>query len=136
MAGVIFLVYIYYFWLIMRGQASVFEVAIIKNLAAWMIEKGALVKQYLWAMLFLSFTIELLYLVLTFLVFTNPVILFFTIFLAGFECLHLLVIGMNFIKFFQGEIVIKHLLNWRVERSSAVLLFTHATLVMLAMMVI
>ena len=136
MAGLFFLVYSYYFWLIMKGQATDFEITIIKSLAGWMIEKGALTKQLLWVLLFFSFILEMTYIVLALLILSNPVITIFTILFAGFDCFHVSVLTLNFIKFFHGQIAIRYIFNWKIERAGAVLLFTHATLVILALLFI
>jgi len=68
---------------------------------------------------------------LVILIVANPVMLGFTVLFAAFELLHLLVLGLAFKRFFQGQKVLKEVFNWKMERSSALLFFTYSLLVLI-----
>ena len=98
----IFLLYSVYFIKIIKGNPESFELELLSSLANWMIEKGAKSQVRIWLMLFLSLLLEASYFLLVFLIVANPVILGFTVLFASFELLHLLGLGMEFKRFFQG----------------------------------
>jgi hypothetical protein len=127
----IFLLYSVYFIKIIKGNPESFELELLSSLANWMIEKGAKSQVRIWLMLFLSLLLEASYFLLVFLIVANPVILGFTVLFAAFELLHLLVLGLAFKRFFQGQKILKEVFNWKMERSSALLFFTYSLLVLI-----
>jgi hypothetical protein len=91
---------------------------------------GEASRKQLWTMWAVSFFLEAVYFGLTFLLINNPVMLMLSATMAGMESYHLLSTGLNLRRFFKGEANISKIFNWRIERSSAVLLFTHSLLVL------
>ncbi|HBK54280.1 MAG TPA: hypothetical protein DDZ44_10120 [Syntrophomonas wolfei] len=127
----IFLLYSVYFIKIIKGNPESFELDLLNSLANWMIEKGAKSQVRIWMMLLLSLLLEASYFLLVILIVANPVMLGFTVLFATFELLHLLVLGLAFKRFFQGQKVLKEVFNWKMERSSALLFFTYSLLVLI-----
>ena len=116
---------------IIKGNPESFELDLLNSLANWMIEKGAKSQVRIWMMLLLSLLLEASYFLLVILIVANPVMLGFTVLFATFELLHLLVLGLAFKRFFQGQKVLKEVFNWKMERSSALLFFTYSLLVLI-----
>jgi hypothetical protein len=81
-------------------------------------------------MLILTVAFEAGYFFLVFYLINNIVIQYLSCFVAGTEIFHLIAAIINFYRFFQGRIVLKDIFNWHIERISAILLFTHALLVL------
>lgn len=129
-AGSIILVYSFYFGRIIKGNPQNFEIELLKALADWMINRGPSSKNKLWGMLFLTVVFEAGYFLLAFILINNMVMQFLSGFVAGTELFHLVAAVINFRRFFQGKIVLKDIFNWSLERISALLLFTHALLVL------
>lgn len=130
-AGLFLLLYSVYFYHIMKGHPQGFELELIKALAEWMINRGPASRWQLWMLYLLSLVLEIIYFCMVFYLLNNVVIKMFTIFLASFEALHLGLVGINLSRFFGGAMPIKKLLNWPIERTSAVLFFTHTLLVII-----
>ncbi|MGI5921112.1 MAG: hypothetical protein ACOX6I_05185 [Syntrophomonadaceae bacterium] len=133
MAGVILLVYSLYFTRIIKGNPQMFELELLKALADWMISKGPASRNHIRIMLLLSVLLEGAYFLLAIFLVSNIVMQFFTGMLAGVEIIHLLTMAINFSRFFRGKIVLKNIFNWHLERISALLLFTHALLVLVVL---
>lgn len=129
-AGIILALYSLYFIRIIKGSPREFENEMIKAFAAWIIARGMAARGQVWLMILASLILEIAYFVLVFTVIRNPVLLTFTGFFAGVELVHLLLVAIAFYRFFQGKLMIKQLFNWRVERMSALLFFTHSILVL------
>lgn len=129
----IFFTYSFYFFKIILGKPEEFEIELLKSLANWMVNKGVKARSQLWWLFFLSVALEIVYFTLVFVNVTQPVLLIITSFFAGVEIIHLITVGISFSKFFGGKIVLKDLLNWKVERLSGLLFFTHTFLVMVCL---
>ncbi|MDD3879011.1 MAG: hypothetical protein PHP26_03355 [Syntrophomonas sp.] len=126
----IFLLYSIYFIKIIKGNPESFELELLNSLANWMIEMGSKSQVRIGLMLIFSLLLEASYFLLVILIVANPVILGFTVLFAAFELVHLLVLGLAFKRFFQGQRVLKEVFNWKMERSSALLFFTYSLLVL------
>lgn len=129
LAGLFLLLYSVYFYHIIRGQPQGFELELIKALAEWMINRGPASRWQLWMLYLLSLILEIVYFSMVFYLLNNAVIKMVSIFFVSFEVLHLGLVGVNISRFFAGHMPLKKLLNWPIERTSAVLFFTHALLV-------
>lgn len=130
-AGLLLVLYSVYFYQIMKGNPQGFELELIKALAEWMINRGPAIRWQLWMFYLLSLVLEIVYFSMVFYLLNNAVIKMFTIFLASFEALHLGLVGLNLSRFFGGSMPLKKLLNWPIERTSAVFFFTHTLLVII-----
>ena len=86
-------------------------------------------------MLLLSFSLELLYFVLVFAVIKNLALLIFTGLFVMIEIYHLTSFGLSLARFFRGDIKLKYLFNWRLERFSALIFYTHSLLVLVSIIV-
>lgn len=130
MAGCIFLFYSVYFVRIIKGEPEVLELHIHASLAEWIIHTKAPAQLYMWAMFALSVLLEALYFYLTLVYIKNPVMRIFTGLFILFEINHLLGLWYNLRRFFRGQYLLSQIFHWGRERSSAVLFFTHAFLVL------
>lgn len=130
MAGLIFLLYSVYFIHIIKGDAEHLERQMLKSLADWIIRKKAATRAYIWAMFAGSVLVEAVYFYLTLVWIQNPVMLSLTGLFILFEIYHLLGLGFNLAGFFRGQRLLSQIFNWGLERSSAILFFTHAFLVL------
>lgn len=126
----IFFLYSLYFVRILKGTHLAFEQEMLAALADWMISVGAGARRQWWYLITAAVLVEIIYFVLTFLLIDNLLLLAFTGALVLLETLHIFSTINNFAKFFKGAIVLKQLFEWRVERISAVVFFTHSFLVM------
>ncbi|HZK43715.1 MAG TPA: hypothetical protein VFC73_05435 [Syntrophomonadaceae bacterium] len=133
LAGMIFISYSYYFFKTMIGKPEEFEYELLKTLAAWMVEKGSKSRQQLWMLFFLSLILEIFYFALVFINIEQPVLLIITCLFAGFEAFHLFIIGRALNKFFSGAAMLKDIFNWKIERTSALIFFTHSLLVLVCL---
>lgn len=133
LAAIVFLVYSLYFVHIIKGTYQGFEQEMLTALADWMISVGAAARRQTWILVTAAVIMEAVYFVLTFLVMDNLLILAFTGALVLLETLHIFSTINNFSKFFKGTIVLKQLFEWRVERISAIVFFTHSFLVLAAL---
>lgn len=129
-AGTIVFLYSFYFVRIIKGEPEGFELELLQALADWMVQRGTSSRGQLWLMLLLAFILELIYFLLVFSVVKNLVLLMFTGFFIAVESYHLISFGNSLGRFFRGDIKLKHLFNWRMERFSAILFFTHSLLVL------
>ena len=134
-AGTILFFYSFYFVRIIRGNPESFEGELLQALANWMVQKGSKVRGHLWMMLLLSFSLELLYFVLVFAVVKNMALLIFTGLFVMIEIYHLTSFGLSLARFFRGDIKLKHLFNWRLERFSALIFYTHSLLVLVSIII-
>jgi hypothetical protein len=134
-AGSLLFFYSFYFVRIIRGNPESFEGELLQALANWVVQKGSKSQGQLWMMLLLSFCLELLYFVLVFAVIKNIALLIFTGVFVLVEIYHLTSFGVSLTRFFRGEIKLKHLFNWRIERVSALIFFTHSLLVLVSIVV-
>lgn len=130
MAGIIFFAYSLYFTRIIKGNHEVFEMDLLQVLGNWMIEKGMSSRRIMWAILVVSVFIEVTYFGLALLLIDNLAMQFITGLVVGVESFHLAYMIRSFARFFGGKIVLKQLFSWRLERASAMLLFTHSFLVL------
>ncbi len=130
-AGIIFFVYSVYFIKIIKGTPEDFEGEILESLAEWMISKGSASKGQMWILLLLSVLLEVAYFTLVFYGINNLTIIVFTLFFAVIELYHLAMLSHSLNRFFKGKIVIKKIFNWKFERLSAMLFFTHSLLILL-----
>ncbi len=135
MAGILFIMYSIYAIRIIRGNPQVFELELLKSLAAWMITRGAGARMQIWLMIIVSIMLEITYFLLVIITISNPVMLVFTGFFAGFEAIHLFLVSLTFSRFFQGKLLLKDVFNWKVERISALLFFTHTFLVIFCLVI-
>ncbi len=132
-AIIIFLTYSFYFVKIILGKPEEFEYDLLKSLAAWMVSKGSRSRPQLWLLLFLSIILEIFYFTLVLTSIDQPVLIIITSFFAGVEAVHLTTVGISFNKFFSGQLLLKDMFNWKVERLSGLLFFTHSLLVMICL---
>lgn len=130
MAGLILLLYSVYFIRIITGNPEDLEIQMLRSLADWIISTKAPARFYIWAMYAMSVIVEALYFYLTLVYIRNPVMFILTGLLILFEINHLLGIGYNLKRFFSGRYLLSQIFHWGRERSSAVLFFTHAFLVL------
>lgn len=135
MAGILFVMYSFYAVRIIRGNPQVFELELLKSFAAWIIARGAGAKMQIWLMIAVSIMVEISYFFLVIITITNPVMLVFSGFFAGFEFIHLILVSQTFSRFFQGKLLLKDVFNWKVERISALLFFTHSFLVIFCLVI-
>lgn len=135
MAVIIFLLYSIYFYKIIVGNPQDLEVEILRSLADWIIVKGISSKNYIWIMFFASLLGEILYFCLTLAYIPNPVMRILTVLLIFGEIYHLTGLAVSLNRFFHGKNLLSQIFNWRVERVSAALFFTHAFLVMVIMII-
>lgn len=132
-AGTILFLYSFYFIRILQGSPRDLETEIVKAFAAWVIARGPAARGTLWVMVLISLVFEVAYFLLVFYVIRNPFMLTLTGFFAGVELVHLMLVAAAFYRFFQGKLMLKHLFNWPMERTSAVLFFTHSLLVLFSL---
>jgi len=132
-AGILFIIYSFYFIKIIKGSPEEFESEMMQGLAAWIISRGAKAKGQLWGMLFISILAETAYFILAFLTLDNLFMILFTCFFAGYELLHLLLLTYNLAGFFAGRLKLKEIFRWKAERFSALLFFTHSMLVIIVL---
>lgn len=130
-AVLIFLLYSVYFFKVISGNPQGFELEILRSLANWIIVKGASSKTNIWAIFFGSLLGELLYFYLTLVSIQNPVMRILTVILIFIEIVHLIRLAVNLHRFFNGKCLLSQIFNWRVERASAVIFFTHSFLVLI-----
>lgn len=133
MAGLIFLLYSFYFLKIIREVPRAFELELIRSLANWIIATGAPSKTYLWIMLLSSVGLESLYFYLTLTLIPNPVIYMLTLLFLPVEVFHLTLVGLGLRRFFNGNCLLSQVFSWPLERISAILFFTHSLLVMVSL---
>ncbi|HWQ75374.1 MAG TPA: hypothetical protein VN441_08675 [Syntrophomonas sp.] len=129
-AAVLFLLYFWYFIRIIKGRPQAFELELLKSLARWMVSKGPAAKSGMWLMYWSSFLIEAAYLGMAYLTVTNPFMHYFTLAIIALEAYHLTWLGLNFRRFFAGRIPVSQLFNWRMERMSALTLFSYSLLLL------
>jgi len=129
-AGLIFLLYSIYFAKIIQGQHRGFELEILRSLADWIIARGAESKTHIWSMFFLSLLGEALYFTLTLILINNPFMVYFTGLFIGLETFHLFRLAVSLRYFFTGKFLLSQIFDWRVERASALLFFTHSFLIL------
>ncbi len=134
MAGLIFLLYSFYFYKIIKEVPQAFELELIRSLANWIIATGAPSKAYLWAMFYTSVLLEALYFYLTVTLILNPVIYMLTILFIPLEIFHLIRLGLGLRRFFNGVSLLGQVFSWAIERISAVMFFTHSMLVLVSLM--
>jgi len=131
MAVIIILLYSFYFIRIIKGNPQGIELEILRGLADWIIFKGESSKTYIWAMFGGSLLGEVLYFYLTLVHIQNPVMIILTAILIIIEIVHLTRIALGFNRFFSGKYLLSQIFNWRVERASATMFFTHSFLVII-----
>lgn len=132
-AGCILALYSVYFIRIIKGSPRAFEAELLRAFAAWAITRGTAIRGQIRWMIILSIALEVIYFWMVFTVIANPAMLIFTSFLIGVEVIHFGIVTHNFRQFFQGKIMIKQIFNWRMERTSAVLFFTHCLLALFSL---
>lgn len=130
MATTIWLLYSFYFWKIIKGNPQVFELELLHSLADWIISKGVKSRTMLWIVLGLSIWVEIIYFYLTLRTVTNPFLINLTFVVILFEVYHIVLISYNLQRFFSGRYPLGQIFNWRIERTSAGLFFTHTLLVL------
>ena len=134
-AAVLFLLYSWYFVRIIKGNPQSFELELMKALAQWMVQKGPASKGQIWLMYWSSCWIEILYLGLAFLTLSNPFMQYFTVMVAAMEGYHLFWLALSCKRFFAGQTLISQLFNWRLERMSAISLFSYSLLLLITLIV-
>ena len=134
-AAVLFLLYSWYFVPIIKGNSQTFELELLKALAQWMVQKGPASKVQMWLMYWFSLMIEVLYLGLAFLTISNSFMQYFTVMVAAMEGYHLLWLAFSCKRFFAGQTLISQLFNWRLERMSAISLFSYSLLLLITLIV-
>jgi len=81
-------------------------------------------------MFFLSLLGEALYFTLTLALIQNPFMEVFTGIFIGLETFHLIRLAVGFKYFFAGKYLLSQIFDWRVERASTLLFFTHSFLIL------
>lgn len=132
-AGCILALYSVYFIRIIKGSPREFEAELLKAFAAWALTRGTAMRGQIRWMIISSIALETIYFLMVFTVISNPAMLIFTGFLVGVEIIHFWIVSYTFRQFFLGKIMIKQIFNWRMERISAVLFFTHCLLVLFSL---
>lgn len=132
-AAVLFLLYSWYFIRIIKGKPQSFELEILKSLAQWMVQTGPASKGRMWLMYWASLLIEVGYLGMAWLTVSNPFMHYFTITVIALESYHLLWLGLSFRQFFAGRKPVAKLFNWRLERMSALTLFSYSLLLLITL---
>lgn len=135
LAGILFITYSFYAVRIIRGNPEEFELDLLKGFATWMISRGAGARMEFWLMVVVAIMLEITYFILAIITIRNPVMLVFSGFFAGSEFIHLILVSKTFSRFFQGELLLKDIFNWKVERVSAMLFFTHTFLVIFCLVI-
>lgn len=135
MAGIIFFTYSMYFIRIIKGNPQEFETDIIQTLGSWIVARGAASRRSLWMLWLVSVILEIIYFGLVLIVVNNLAIQFLTGLIVGLESFHLGYVARSFSRFFRGQTALKQLLNWRLERTSALMFFTHSFLVLVCLIV-
>ncbi|MDD4170714.1 MAG: hypothetical protein PHQ94_00595 [Syntrophomonas sp.] len=130
MASLIFLLYSIYFVKIIKGEPQDLELEVIRSMADWIIVKGAATKTYLWAMFGGSLLAEAIYFYLVLVLIPNPTLRIMTAIFIPVEIFHLTRLALNLNWFFRGKYLLSQVFNWRLERFSALLFFTHSFLVL------
>ncbi len=133
LAGIIFLTFSPYFYKIMLWKPDEFEEELLKSLASWMVSKGSKSRPQLWTLYFLSIILEATYFILVFTIIKHPVLIVISCFFAGVEFVHLSIVARSLYRFFAGKVILREIFNWRVERISALLFFTHSFLVIVCL---
>ncbi len=135
MAAIIFIVYGIYFAAILRGKPQVMEAEMGEALALWLTKESGSDRLRLLSLLLGSLILEGAYFILAFMFLHNPVMIILTLILAGEELLHVGVVINAALKYWQGKIQAQQILNWIIERVSALFFFTHAFLVLVNILV-
>jgi hypothetical protein len=133
LAGCILAIYSLYFGRIITGSPRAFEEELLKAFAAWAITRGTAIRSQIRLLILASVALELVYFAMVFTTISNSAMLIFTGFLVGVEIVHFSLAIRTFYQFFRGEIMIKEIFNWRMERISAILFFTHCLLVIFSL---
>lgn len=132
-AAVFFLLYSWYFIRIIKGRPQSFELSLMKSLAQWMVQEGPPSKGKMWLMYWISLLIEVFYLGMAWLTVTNPFMHYFTMAVIALESYHLLWLGLSFRRFFAGRAPVSRIFNWRLERMSALTLFSYSLLLVITL---
>ncbi len=132
-AAVLFLLYGWYFIRIIKGKPQSFEMELLKSLAQWMVQRGPASKSRMWLMYWVSLLIEAGYLGMAYFTLGNPFMHYFTITVILLECCHLMWLGISFHHFFAGKKPVSQLFNWRLERLSAMTLFSFSLLLLISL---
>ncbi|MGI6412616.1 MAG: hypothetical protein ACOXZ5_02960 [Syntrophomonadaceae bacterium] len=130
-AAIILILYSWYFIKIITGTSRDFETELLKTFTTWIIDNRENSQRDCWIMVAITIFFEVVYFSLVVFIIDNPVMLVFTGGLAGFELIHIFRVGIGLSRFFKGDSKVKHIFNWKIERTSAVLFFTHALLVLI-----
>jgi len=130
MAATIFLLYLVYFIKIIKGNPQALELEVLRSLADWIISKGSPSKSYIWGVFFASLVVEALYFYLTVVLIQNPVMMSLTLIFIPQEIYHMSRVAVSLNRFFSGRYLLSQIFNWRMERASAVIFFTHSFLVL------
>jgi len=130
MAATIFLLYLAYFIKIIKGNPQNLELELLRSLADWIISKGSPSKIYIWRVFFASLGGEALYFYLTLVLIQNPVMRILTLVFIPLEVYHITRIAVSLNRFFSGKYLLSQIFNWRIERASAAIFFTHSLLVL------
>ncbi len=130
LAAFILMVYSVYFVRIIRGNPEEFEVDLSHALQNWL-QAGK--PKSLWVLMLFSILFEALYFALVFLFVVNPVTLILTLAIVLVEIWHMFKVFMAFKGFFAGRIANTEIFDWKIERISAMGLFSHSLIVLLTL---
>ncbi|MEA4924704.1 MAG: hypothetical protein VB084_05265 [Syntrophomonadaceae bacterium] len=130
-ACLIFLLYSIYFISIIKGTTRGFELEILRSLADWIIVKGVSARRYIWVMFWTSLLGEITYIYLSLAYIPNPVMRILTALVILMEIYHFIRIAIGLKRFFSGKYLLSQIFDWRLERASAIVLFTHSFLVLM-----
>lgn len=130
LALLIFSIYSLYFVRIIRGCAEQFETELSAALKL-LLDTGK--TGVLWRLWWVSLAIEILYFGLVLMTLHNVVVIVLTATMMSIEVWHLTALMIRFRAFFQGRIDLEGVLNWRLERISAMGFFTHSLIVLVAL---
>lgn len=132
-AAVLFFLYSWYFIRIIKGKPQSFELELLKSLAQWMVQTGPASKARMWLMYWVSVLIEAVYLGMAYLTVNNAFMYYLTITVIALEVYHLLWLMLSFRHFFAGHKPVAKLFNWRLERISALTLFSYSLLLLITL---
>ncbi|MDR1616288.1 MAG: hypothetical protein LBR98_04690 [Syntrophomonadaceae bacterium] len=127
----IIMAYFYYVAKILTGKAALLELMIMDYFLQWIITSNFRSKGKYCLYLAVSFSLEGIYLLLALFLIKNPGFMMFTIFLLSFEIVHLVASVHSVYEFFKNRRPFKKIFDFRIERCSALFLFTHALVLVL-----
>ena len=123
--------YAFYVRAILRGNADLTEKSLMSMLADWFVENGAKSQRKIWIVYWVSLFLEAGYLYLALTTVENVAFRILTAGILGIEMYAMAKWYQRIWGFFHGKRTFGEIFVWKMERISAMALFTHAILVLL-----